>query len=206
MSAKTLWNDNLATARACLEHPFVQGIATGALRQETFKLYVAQDAFFLEAFARAYAMGIAKAPDRDGLNIFRDLLNGVFEELNLHQEYAARWGITLDTAPIPSTRAYTDFLLATAALGPINQLAAAMTPCMRLYAWLGQSLVPDVNSDSPYREWVDTYAGNEIDSLAGELESLLDRYGSDDRGVADCYRTAMELELGFFEGAYTATP
>ncbi len=42
--------------QACLEHPFVRGIATGELKRDCFAFYVGQDAFFLESFARAYSI------------------------------------------------------------------------------------------------------------------------------------------------------
>ncbi|MTJ50633.1 TenA family protein, partial [Dolichospermum sp. UHCC 0259] len=44
-----LWVENQDLAQACLEHPFVQGIGNGTLKQEKFADYVGQDAFFLEA-------------------------------------------------------------------------------------------------------------------------------------------------------------
>ena len=55
-------------------------------------------------------------------------------------------------ASVP-TAAYTNFLLAVAALEPVGHIAAAMTPCMRLYAYLGQQLAAQTKPDSPYREW-----------------------------------------------------
>ncbi|PSP13160.1 MAG: TenA family transcriptional regulator, partial [Cyanobacteria bacterium SW_9_47_5] len=48
-----LWQSNQDLVQASLQHPFVQGIATGTLERRCFAFYVAQDAFFLEAFARA---------------------------------------------------------------------------------------------------------------------------------------------------------
>ena len=146
-SAQELWADNLHLAQECLDHPFVRGIASGSLARSSFQVYVAQDAFFLEAFARAYALGLAKCPTREGLEVFKDLLNGVFDELKFHESYAAEWDIDLTPEPLPSTRAYTDFLLSTAGLEPVGHIAAAMTPCMRLYAWLGQQLIAQSYSD-----------------------------------------------------------
>ena len=52
---KTLWQENQALAEECLAHPFVRGLGDGSLDPEVFKHYVAQDAFFLQAFFSAYA-------------------------------------------------------------------------------------------------------------------------------------------------------
>ena len=59
--AKTLWEENTHLAWATLEHRFVRGFGDGDLPLGRFQEYVAQDAFFLEAFARAYALTLALA-------------------------------------------------------------------------------------------------------------------------------------------------
>lgn len=61
MTPQELWQRNRDLADACLKHPFLQGIASGRLSRASFQLYVAQDAYFLEAFARAYALALAKS-------------------------------------------------------------------------------------------------------------------------------------------------
>ena len=55
-----LWADNGDLAAAALAHPFVSRLGDGSLPREIFASYVAQDAFFLESFARAYALALAR--------------------------------------------------------------------------------------------------------------------------------------------------
>ena len=199
--AAELWTANADLAAEALAHPFVAGLGDGTLPLAVFSGYVAQDAFFLESFARAYAVGIAHSPDRATLDTFTDLLVGVREELALHAGYAARWGIDLvGVEPLPATLAYTDFLLSTAFLGGITLTAAAMTPCVRLYAHLGRSLSAETAGD--YAEWVTTYADPGFEELAATLEGLLDQHASDVPAVRTAYRRAMQLEVGFFEAAW----
>ena len=193
-------NDDLVGA--CRDHPFVTGIADGTLPRDRFIGYVEQDAWFLTAFARAYAVALAKAPDVATLRELKTLLDGVFEELELHAGYATSWGADLDPAPAPATSAYTDFLLRVAFSAPIGHTLAAMTPCMRLYAHLGQHLAPTAAPDGDYRQWVDTYASDDFEQLAVALERLLaDHVDADDAQAAGHYRTAMRLELAFFDQA-----
>lgn len=202
--AEQLWTVNADIARACRIHPFVCGIASGELPRDRFVFYVEQDAWFLTAFARAYALALAKAPDTAAMDELRALLDGVFGELELHRGYAEQWGARLDPEPAGATLAYTDFLLRVAWSEPVGHVIAAMTPCMRLYAHLGEALEPDTAPDSPYREWVETYGGAEFDALAGRLEALLDAHDDGHDAVARHYRTAMVLELGFFDQAHVA--
>ncbi|MGH9228622.1 MAG: TenA family protein, partial [Acidimicrobiales bacterium] len=91
----SLWDRNRVLAAAALEHTFVRGIASGELARATFAYYVGQDAAFLDAFCRAYALALAKSPDREGVIAFKELLDGAVDELRLHDDYAARWGVDL---------------------------------------------------------------------------------------------------------------
>jgi thiaminase/transcriptional activator TenA len=202
----SLLHRNQELVEAALRHPFVQGIASGELARATFAYYVGQDAAFLDAYCRAYALALAKSPDRDGLIVFKELLDATIDELGLHQGYAARWNIDLHQEPDAATSAYTDFVLAVAALEPVGHIAAAMAPCMRLYAYLGQQLAVQTKPENPYREWVMTYSSPEFEALARRLEGLLDRYGGDHDRLAGLYHRAMELELRFFDAAAIAAP
>jgi len=195
-----LWAASADLAQAAVAHPFVRGLGDGSLPRAAFAGYVAQDAFFLESFARAYALALARSPDPATLLALADLLTGVRDELGLHAAYAARWGIDMaGVEPGPATLAYTDFLLATAATGGVGLVCAALTPCMRLYAHLGAALDPD--AAGPYAEWVRTYADPGFAALAQRLEQLLDAHAPDDPAVRAAYRRAMQLELAFFDAA-----
>ena len=199
--SRALWEENADLAAEALAHPFVRGLADGTLPQAAFSVYVAQDAFFLDAFARAYALALAHSPDRAARDAFAGLLAGVCDELRLHGAYAARWGVALDEVePTRETQAYVDFVLARAALGEVGLTCAAMTPCMRLYAFLGREL--EGAESGSYAEWVETYADPGFEALAATLEQLLDAHAADSPAVHATYRRAMELELAFFSGAH----
>jgi thiaminase/transcriptional activator TenA len=198
-----LWKANLDLAQACLEHPFVQGIADGTLPPEKFAYYVGQDAFFLGAFARAYSIAAAKAPDNEGFISFHNLAGGVLEELRLHHSYAAKWGVNLDAVtPGAATRRYTDFLLATAWSNDVGVTAAAMSPCMRLYAFLGAKLAENGIPEHQYTDWIKTYSSPEFEPLAQQLENLVERYSSATDLVHSTYRYAMLCERDFFQAAW----
>ena len=125
-----------------------------------------------------------------------------------------------------ATSEYVNFLLETtesqakAVNGKISLICAAMVPCMRLYAFLGQSLAAsgfgrsihdneDTGIASPltcpkreYSEWVETYAAAEFEDLTSSLEALLDRYAAEEAAPAEplatAYARAMQMELAFF--------
>lgn len=197
--AAELWKANSDWAEKILAHRFVQGLGDGTLPEPSFKSYVAQDAYFLDAFARAYAFCLAHGTSRDDLYGFSELIAGVLDELKLHKTYTERLKVSLDgVTPIAATQAYVDFLLDTARRGHLGETIAAMTPCMRLYAFLGQELAK-TNVQPAYAEWVKTYADPGFEALAVRLEGLLDRHAADTPAVRANYRRAMELEYGFFD-------
>src|SRR6478609_2996976 len=177
--AATLWQANADWARKILAHRFVQGLGDGSLREGNFKGYIAQDAYFLDAFARAYAFCLAHGTTREDLFGFAELIAGVLEELKLHKSYTEKLKVSLDdVTPLPATRAYVEFLLHTARQGQLGETIAAMTPCMRLYAFLGQSLA-EKNVAPAYADWVKTYADPGFEALSARLEELLDRHAVD---------------------------
>jgi thiaminase/transcriptional activator TenA len=196
------------------EHPFVRGIGAGTLPIERFEHYVRQDYLFLVEYARMLALGAARAPDLATMRRFADLAQAILgEEMELHRALARELGI--DEAalegelPAPTTQAYTDFLVRTAALGELGELAAALLPCMWGYAEIGRRLAAgDAPSDARYASWIATYASDEFADLADWCRGLVDRLGAaaDKEGRARMTRaflTCSRYELAFWEMGWT---
>ena len=74
-----------------------------------------------------------------------------------------------------------------------------MTPCMRLYSWIGKSLYED-DFDTKYKEWITTYSDESFENLANSLENLIETHNEtyDINHAKYLYKRAMELELDFF--------
>ena len=200
-----LWERNYNLASLSLNTKFVQGIKNGDLPKTKFQEYLAQDYFFLESFARAYGLAVSKSRNKKNIKTLSVLLSGVSEELILHETYAKVWDIDLTTNSIgPATKKYTDFLEEVSLNLSLIEIMSAMTPCMRLYSWLGKKLL-NMISDNPYKEWILTYSDESFDNLAKSLENLIDEYDEsyDIDQINFLYKKAMELELDFFN-AYSS--
>jgi thiaminase/transcriptional activator TenA len=195
-------------------HPFVRGIGDGTLPVERFAHYVRQDYVFLIEYARMLALGAARATDLETMRRFADIAQSILrEEMELHRAFAHEFGISeaeLEAEPpAQATQAYTDFLVRTAALADLGELAAALLPCMWGYAELGQRLAaagtPD---DERYARWIETYAAPDFEELAVWCRGLVDRLGAaaDDDGRARMTRafvTCSRYELAFWEMGWT---
>ena len=200
-----LWEGNYDLASLSLNTKFVQGIKNGDLPKTKFQEYLAQDYYFLESFARAYGLAVSKSRSKKNIKSLSVLLSGVSEELILHETYAKEWDIDLTTNLIgPATKKYTDFLEEVSLNLSLIEIMSAMTPCMRLYSWLGKKLL-NMISDNPYKEWILTYSDESFDNLAKSLENLIDEYDEsyDIDQINFLYKKAMELELDFFN-AYSS--
>ena len=198
--SNTLWESNYELALLSLKSKFVQGLKNGNLPKHIFQEYVAQDYFFLESFSKAYCLAVSKSKDQNSKKVLSQLLEGVSEELILHETYAKEWDIDLTNNFIkPATQNYTDFLDEVSKKQSAVEIMFAMTPCMRLYSWIGKSLSNKV-LNNPYKEWIITYSDESFDKLANSLESIIENYKEtyDINQAKYLYRRAMELELDFF--------
>ena len=113
-------------------HPFLREIKDGTLPLEKFRYYLTQDYQYLEGFARAVAMALAKAPDSELLEVLSHrVLTPV--ERPLHHELLAEAGVSMaDIEAIgrsPTNTAYVNHMLTTASLHGLGPTAAALLPC-----------------------------------------------------------------------------
>ncbi|MGW8283527.1 MAG: thiaminase II [Gemmatimonadota bacterium] len=195
---------------AQLEHPFVRGIGDGSLPPTIFERWVRQDYLYLKEFARVFAWAAAKADRLDAMSWYASVLDLTLNtEMGLHRAYAARFGI--DTAALeaeemwPTTRAYTDFLVRTAADGDMADLLSALLPCAWGYAWLGARLAErDRPADQRYAAWIEQYASAEFQDAAEwlrqETERLAEGAGTERRArMVDLFLLSSRYEHRFWE-------
>jgi thiaminase/transcriptional activator TenA len=192
------------------EHPFVRGLGAGDLDPARFRHYVRQDYLFLIEYARLLALGCARAPDVHEMTRFARLAASVLEEeLELHRSYAREWGISEQELeaerPTATTRAYTDFLLRTAALGDYGELLAALLPCMWGYHELAVALVDRGRPEHElYARWLDEYASAEFGELASWCRELTDAAAArgDRARMTEAFVESSRHELAFWDAAW----
>jgi thiaminase (transcriptional activator TenA) len=173
-AARPIWD-------AQLEHPFVRGIADGSLDPDVFKRWVLQDYLYLKDFARLFAWAVAKADRLESMGWYAGVLNLTLNtEMELHRQYAARFGLTaaeLERERIwPTTRAYTDFLVRTAADGDMAELVAVLLPCAWGYVYIAERMAKgEPPEDQRYADWIAQYASPEFAEAAEWLRSEMNR-------------------------------
>ena len=175
-TVQPVWN-------ACLDHPFVQGIANGTLAQDKFRHYLKQDYVYLIEYCRIFAVGAAKSPDLDTMGLFSSLLQGTLQiEMDLHRAYAAEFGISPaeleQTRPSAALTGYTSYMLNVAQAGGVENAAAAVLACAWSYNYIGQQLAekhPESLQHPFYGKWVQMYSSPEFTALAERCIALVNR-------------------------------
>ncbi len=202
-AARPIWD-------AQLEHPFVRGIAEGTLEVEIFKNWVRQDYLYLKEFARVFAWAAAKARRLESMGWYAAGLHLTLNtEMELHRQYAARFGLTpaeLEAEEMwPTTRAYTDFLVRTAADGDMAELVAALLPCAWGYVYIAQRMAEgEPPEDARYADWIRLYSSPEFaeaaEWLKGEMNRLAENATAEKRErLKDLFVLSSRYEWQFWE-------
>jgi thiaminase (transcriptional activator TenA) len=207
-----LWADIDATFAAILDHPFVTGLTDGTLDTDVFAHYVAQDVHYLRDYARALAIVGAKAPTLADTAMFARHAADVLDvELSLHGTLLPALGLDPETvggaSVMPTTQAYTSYLLATTYGGGFADGLAAILPCYWIYARVGTALLERGSPDPRFQRWIDSYGGEEFAATVAEVLALTDRIGAvlnpaEEAAARAHFVTTARYEWMFFDAAY----
>lgn len=200
---------------AYTRHPFVEGLRDGTLPQSCFLTYLVQDYLFLQNFSRAWALAIVKAGDLDEMRACSATVHTLLDhEMGLHVQTCARAGmgpeVLANAQEAVTNIAYTRYVLEAGYSGDFLDLLAALMPCVLGYGEIGLRLAQEVAPDTPYREWIDTYAGAEYQAACHSAGTLLDsailkRLGPAPEqsprwtSLSQRFATATRLEVSFWE-------
>ncbi len=196
-------------------HEFVRGLGDGSLPKQAFLNYLKQDYIFLLQFSRAWALGVVKSDSLDEMRTCAATVDAlVNHEIQLHVQVCAAEGISqaelLETREELENLAYTRFVIEAGLSGDFLDLMAALAPCVFGYGEIGKQLNADHNAQTPYKQWIDTYAGDDYQEVCTTVAAMVEnavimRLGPNaqdlPRWSALCERfcRATELEVGFWD-------
>lgn len=195
-------------------HAFVEGLRDGSLPRKAYLNYLQQDYVFLIHFARAWALAAAKAETLEEMKMAAATVHAlVHHEMQLHVETCAKEGISqaeLEATPEAAENlAYTRYVLEAGYSGDFLDLMAALAPCVLGYGEIGARLANDPRQ-TPYRGWIDTYAGQEYQDVCRGVGLLIDRALERRLGsgwpalprwqqLCQRFEVATRLEVGFWD-------
>lgn len=213
----TLREQTIHTWRDFVEHEFVYKLGDGSLPRDAFLHYLKQDYVYLVHYARAWALAVTKSDRIDEMRTAAATVHALIdEEMQLHIKTCAEEGISeaelTATLEEPENLAYTRFVLDAGHKGDLLDLLTALAPCVFGYGEIGARLAHETNGPPvghPYKDWIDTYAGGEYQSVCigvGEMmESVAERliggnFEASPRwpDLRKTFETASQLESGFW--------
>jgi thiaminase/transcriptional activator TenA len=192
-----MWSAMEGVYARILVHPFVEGLTDGTLPHDAFAYYVIQDAHYLRDYARALAIVGAKAPDetviamfaghaREAIEVERALHAGLFRDMGLGEERVQA------TPMMPTTLAYTSYLLRSCHQGSFAEALAAVLPCYWIYAQVGAALLARSSPDPLYARWIGAYGGEQFSAIVATVLDVVDRVGA---VASDEERAAMRAHV-----------
>ncbi len=203
---------------AYVEHEFVRRLGEGTLPRQVFLHYLKQDYIFLIHFARAWALAVFKSDRIEEMRTCTGTVHALIdEEMRLHIQTCAAEGIDeaalAVTVEEPENLAYTRFVVDTGMKGDLLDLLVALSPCVFGYGEIGRCLVAKIGEsavDHPYKDWIDTYAGAEYQSVCVDVGELLENVANrliSSEPIASprwpellrIFKTATRLEVGFWD-------
>jgi hydroxymethylpyrimidine/phosphomethylpyrimidine kinase len=204
------WVDAAEVLDETLDCRFLRGLADGTLDPEAFAGYLAQDVHYLRAYEQHLAT-IAAGSTGDAAAFWTTAsANCAAEARDLHQRRLA--GSHADDPVHPVCAGYLAHLADAArqsadardvaATGDVSLLAAAVLPCFRVYAWVGEQL-GTAPVGHPFADWITAYRDPGFaasSARATELvEELARRADPELRGrMARAFRQSVAQELAFF--------
>ena len=193
------------------EHPFVLGIQNGDLDRNKFRYYIIQDYLYLEEYAKAFAVGVAKAKSLETANLFSKYIYVMNGELNVHSGYIARLGISQDeitsTPRSLDNLSYTSYMLRVAYEEGEAEILAVILSCAYSYEIIAKNIArnnPGSVNDGFYGDWIkgyasDAYAADNV-ILIDTLNRLTENYTeSQIRHLIDIFVACSRYELAFWE-------
>jgi len=199
--------------RAIEAHPFLRELHAGTLPMNRFTYFILQDYVYLLDFAQVLCQGGAKSPDLETLELFaRHALMAVEVERSFHASFGTSLGLSrkqLDAvAKGPITQAYIGHLQSVAHSGSLGELVAAVLPCYWIYGEVGRRLYKNrPTKPKIYRQWIETYAGEEFWQPVREQIRLMDKLGaranySERKLMTAHFILSSRYEFMFWDQAY----
>lgn len=188
--------------------PFIQELMKGTLDQDRFIFYVQQDSLYLLDYSKVLAIIAAKSDKTERISQFLKFAEySIIVEEEMHKRLMEQYSIKLDYQKSPTCFAYTNFLLAVAALRSIEEAIASILPCFWIYEEVGSYIYSQASENNPYHDWVNEYASEEFKEATNEALIITDEIADQANNISrekmkEVFILSTKMEYFFWESAY----
>ena len=193
----------------------VRAIGDGTLPHAIFRGYFEQNVLYLQEYARAIALIVARSPDRDAITTLTRFQSQIVQtEIPANLGFLERLGGDIERfadvgSMLPSAYAYTRHLIATCAQGDCAEGLTAVLPCQWSYGELARPLMADPPADPLYADWIAMFGSDAYDELVTETTALLDRVADPQdaarmAALSRIFDRSTTYEVAFWDMAYAS--
>jgi thiaminase/transcriptional activator TenA len=202
-----LWDSIKDIFSSILKHPFILGLTSGNLPEQSFKYYIIQDYLYLKEFSKALLLVASKAPDDDYRITFAEhAIQALNVERALHSSFMSSWKISPDDYEMsPINLAYTSYLIAVTSTRPFSEALAVVLPCYWIYMEVGKELLKKSSPNPIYRKWIETYGGEEYEKGVRKVLEIMDSLNlseNEKKLVFKHFRISSIYEYLFWDSAF----
>lgn len=200
---------------AATTHRFTQQLGAGTLDEAVMSQYLIQDYAFVDTLVGVFGHAVGDAPSMADKRRLIEFLDVVTDEENDYFERSFdALGVPVDERTDPerteTTEAMIDLLMAAANTGGYAETLAVLVPAEWVYlTWASAAADTDDRPEAFYfDEWIELHANPGFVSFVNWLRDQLDAVGPtlsarQQARVARLFERTVELEVAFFESAYT---
>ncbi|WP_367606207.1 thiaminase II [Legionella sp. W05-934-2] len=197
-------------------HPFNLELKAGTLSQQTFMVYIIQDALYLGDYSRALSMAAARLQHHPHATQFIQFALGAIQaERDLHVGYINHYqGLNSNLLsrknPSPACFMYTNYLLRMASISSIEEAVAGLLPCFYIYHEVGKQMLAALHPNHPYADWIQLYSGEAFEESVQCAVNIANELGAEAsdktaKQMVEAFIKSSQLEWLFWESAYHET-
>lgn len=193
-------------------HPFIMDLQNGTLSKESFRFYLIQDYFYLNAFREIHQLAAQNTDDPEIKNIFLKNIAGIeSSEISVRNTFFKELRITEEeinqTEVAPNTYHYISHMYKEANSESVGRTVAALLPCYWLYQEIGEALISKGSPDPLYQRWIETYESEgykeTVDAQKYIMNKLAHKASENEREqMEQAFFISSYEELYFWEMGY----
>lgn len=190
-----------------LEHPFLIETRDGDLDPGVFARWLRQDYLFVRAAVPFLGTLLAKAPPPDR-RLHADAVSALHDELELFRERADAVGVELEgVRPGLVNHGYVQFLMATGHGRDYAEAFTVLYAAEKAYHESWRVVDEGLDPSSPWRPFVENWAGDAFADYVDALEGRIDELGasagpSATAGMEELFELTVRWEIAFWEMAH----
>ena len=202
--SQQIWDKSSKIYNAILELDFLKELSNGALDNDAFGRYIAQDEIYLKNYYHQMNMLAEMMENEHDKNLFISFAqSGMEGEAAMHELLIGRYGINTQVKSSVVTSEYNDHICNGISTGNTCIALAAVLPCMWIYNRVGLHILNNSTLEgNPFKEWILEYGQEEFTVGVNKVLKMIDTMAADADGQTRQMMDYYYLKSALYEYAF----